>query len=160
MLLAWLHFMLLRSLLCLPENHHSEIKNKLDMSGNDLASLNKNLFHFFQVYNFSAWLSGNNFDVCQSLITNSFHSDSVKEAKVTSFTLRSPFLTRLISSKHCKVLIHVMPASVGSQCWTFPYVGSAPRLVSKEAPMTYFMTSSFVKFMFSLIRNVLVCFFQ
>ena len=28
------------------------------------------------------------------------------------------------------------------------------------APMTYFMTSSFVKRMFSLIRNVLVCFFQ
>jgi len=29
-----------------------------------------------------------------------------------------------------------------------------------RAPMTYFMTSSFVKFMFSLIRNVLLCFFQ
>ena len=29
-----------------------------------------------------------------------------------------------------------------------------------RAPMTYFMTSSFVKFMFSLIRKVLVCFFQ
>jgi len=26
--------------------------------------------------------------------------------------------------------------------------------------MTYFMTSSFDKFRFSLIRNVLVCFFQ
>jgi len=29
-----------------------------------------------------------------------------------------------------------------------------------RVPMTSFMTSSFVKFMFSLIRNVLVCFFQ
>jgi len=29
-----------------------------------------------------------------------------------------------------------------------------------RAPMAYFMTSSFVKFMFPLIRNVLVCFFQ
>jgi len=29
-----------------------------------------------------------------------------------------------------------------------------------RAPMTYFMTSSFIKFMFSLICNVLVCFFQ
>jgi len=29
-----------------------------------------------------------------------------------------------------------------------------------RAPITYFMTSSFVKFMFSLIRNVLLCFFQ
>jgi len=28
-----------------------------------------------------------------------------------------------------------------------------------RAPMTYFMTSSFVKF-FLLIRNVLICFFQ
>jgi len=29
-----------------------------------------------------------------------------------------------------------------------------------RAPMTYLMTSSFVKYMFSLIRNILVCFFQ
>jgi len=29
-----------------------------------------------------------------------------------------------------------------------------------RAPMTYFMMSSFVKFLFSLIGNVLVCFFQ
>jgi len=29
-----------------------------------------------------------------------------------------------------------------------------------RATMTCFMTSSFVKFIFSLIRNVLVCFFQ
>ena len=29
-----------------------------------------------------------------------------------------------------------------------------------EAPMTYFMTSSFVKFTFSLIRKVPVCFFR
>jgi len=29
-----------------------------------------------------------------------------------------------------------------------------------RAPMSYFMTSSFVKFMFSLIHTVLVCFFQ
>ena len=29
-----------------------------------------------------------------------------------------------------------------------------------RAPMTYFMTSSFVKFTFSLICNILVCFFQ
>jgi len=29
-----------------------------------------------------------------------------------------------------------------------------------RTPMTYFMTSSFVKVMFSLICNVLVCFFQ
>jgi len=29
-----------------------------------------------------------------------------------------------------------------------------------RAPMTKFMTSSFVKCMFSVIRNVVVCFFQ
>jgi len=30
----------------------------------------------------------------------------------------------------------------------------------RRAPMTYAMTSSFVKFMFLLIRNIIVCLFQ